>query len=84
MLATAAVYGGGFPGAATGCEAAGQCPNTSAHTWGQYSPFSVPSAMDATTPRGCRLTFGLVLSRHGSRYPTAAKAKAYRSLLGRV
>ncbi|KAF4513035.1 hypothetical protein G6O67_000358 [Ophiocordyceps sinensis] len=60
-------------------------PNISPHLWGQYSPFfSAPSTIDAATPADCQLTFGLVLSRHGSRFPTASKTEAYRSLVDRV
>ncbi|ODA76672.1 hypothetical protein RJ55_07943 [Drechmeria coniospora] len=59
--------------------------DTSSQSWGQYSPFfSVPSAIDASTPDGCEVTFAAVLSRHGSRYPTASKAEVYRLLLDRV
>ncbi|KAF4587539.1 histidine acid phosphatase [Ophiocordyceps camponoti-floridani] len=44
--------------------------------WAQYSPFApAPSVIDAATPAGCRLTFGSVLSRHGSRFPTRRMAK---------
>lgn len=69
----------------SGCAASGSCPPPLRHTWGQYSPFfSAPSGVDAATPAGCRLTFGLVLSRHGSRFPTRSKAEAYRSLMERV
>ncbi|PFH62704.1 hypothetical protein XA68_12382 [Ophiocordyceps unilateralis] len=44
--------------------------------WAQYSPFApAPSSLDSATPDGCRLTFGLVLSRHGSRFPTRRMAE---------
>jgi len=35
-------------------------------------------------PSGCKLTFASVLSRHGSRYPTKNKSKAYKDLIGRI
>ncbi|KAM4064722.1 histidine phosphatase superfamily (branch 2) domain-containing protein [Hirsutella rhossiliensis] len=84
VLALAPIYGLAPP-KVEGCGASGYCPDPSPHVWGQYSPFfSAPSTIDATTPTDCRLTFGLVLSRHGSRFPTASKTEAYRSLLDRV
>lgn len=61
------------------------CTDNSSQTWGQYSPFfSVPSHIDASTPGGCELTFGLVLSRHGSRDPTAGKTEQYRAMIERI
>ncbi|KND90363.1 3-phytase A [Tolypocladium ophioglossoides CBS 100239] len=87
LLAVAAVYvhGQGSASRPGACERSGQCTGISSHTWGQYSPFfSAPSAIDASTPAGCELTFALVLSRHGSRFPTSSKAAAYRSLVARI
>ncbi|KAH7327916.1 histidine phosphatase superfamily [Stachybotrys elegans] len=53
--------------------------------WGQYSPFfSVPSDIDPSTPPECDLTFGQVLSRHGSRDPTWRKTNAYDALIYRI
>ncbi|KJZ78071.1 hypothetical protein HIM_02708 [Hirsutella minnesotensis 3608] len=84
VLALAAIYSRGSADEER-CVDSGHCPVPSPRTWGQYSPFfSVPSEIVATTPAECRLTFGLVLSRHGARYPTLGKAKAYRAMLERV
>ncbi|KFA73648.1 hypothetical protein S40288_02576 [Stachybotrys chartarum IBT 40288] len=67
------------------CEDRAACSHASQHLWGQYSPFfPVPSEIDPRTPPGCELTFGLVLSRHGSRDPTARKTALYGQLLGRL
>ncbi|PHH73127.1 hypothetical protein CDD82_5637 [Ophiocordyceps australis] len=78
-------YGQSLGTASHACQDSGQCTSGTSHTWGQYSPyFSVPSAIDAAVPKGCWLTFGLVLSRHGSRWPTAGKAEVYRSLVQRI
>ncbi|RCI10369.1 hypothetical protein L249_4297 [Ophiocordyceps polyrhachis-furcata BCC 54312] len=54
--------------------------------WGQYTPFtSIPSEISASTPRGCKLTFGLVLSRHGARYATRGMAEGeYQPLFGKI
>lgn len=66
------------------CEAKGTC-EVSPRIWGQYSPFfSVPSDIDASVPAGCELTFGLVLSRHGARDPTARKSVIYAALIDRL
>ena len=55
------------------------------HQWGQYSPyFDVPSDIKTDLPDGCEFTFGQVLSRHGSRYPTTFKALLYQALLARL
>ncbi|KAG6003677.1 hypothetical protein E4U43_000889 [Claviceps pusilla] len=54
--------------------------------WGQYSPyFSAPrGSIKSDVPSGCKVTFASVLSRHGSRYPTKSKSKAYKDLIGRI
>lgn len=53
--------------------------------WGQYSPFyPVPSDLDRDIPPQCEVTFAQVLSRHGSRDPTAFKSGEYRKLLARI
>ncbi|KAL9943391.1 hypothetical protein D7B24_006230 [Verticillium nonalfalfae] len=53
--------------------------------WGQYSPFyPVPSEIDPAIPAQCDVTFAQVLSRHGSRDPTAGKSEAYLELVGRI
>ncbi|KAG5925537.1 hypothetical protein E4U42_004193 [Claviceps africana] len=54
--------------------------------WGQYSPyFSAPhSSLQSFVPMGCKITFGSVLSRHGSRYPTKKKSEAYKNLIERI
>ncbi|KAJ6444253.1 histidine acid phosphatase [Purpureocillium lavendulum] len=84
VLALAALYGRAHPDQC-GCEETGSCTGTSPHTWGQYSPFfSSPSTIDPVVPKGCELTFAAVLSRHGSRYPTAAKAASYAALVDRI
>ncbi|KAL2754410.1 hypothetical protein ACRALDRAFT_1042077 [Sodiomyces alcalophilus JCM 7366] len=55
------------------------------HLWGQYSPFyPVPSDLDRDIPPECKVTFAQVLSRHGSRDPTAYKTAAYRKLVARI
>lgn len=47
---------------------------------GQYSPyFSVPSAISTDIPQDCQVTFVQVLSRHGSRDPTADKSRLYNA-----
>ncbi|KAL4763704.1 histidine phosphatase family protein [Aspergillus foveolatus] len=64
-----------------------QCfPNVS-HVWGQYSPyFSIEqeSALSEDVPHGCEVTFVQVLSRHGARYPTESKSKAYAGLIDSI
>ncbi|KAM0280925.1 hypothetical protein ACHAQH_003814 [Verticillium albo-atrum] len=53
--------------------------------WGQYSPFyPVPSTIDPAIPAQCDVTFAQVLSRHGSRDPTAGKSETYLELVGRI
>ncbi|UNI22049.1 3-phytase [Purpureocillium takamizusanense] len=84
VLAVAAVYGRSHH-SSRGCEATGACDGVSPHTWGQYSPyFSAPSTVDPALPAGCELTFAAVLSRHGARYPTAAKSAPYHELIARI
>ncbi|PHH62251.1 hypothetical protein CDD81_7311 [Ophiocordyceps australis] len=78
-------YGQSLGTASHACQDLGQCTSGTSHIWGQYSPyFSAPSSIDAAVPKGCSLTFGLALSRHGSRWPTAGKNEAYRSLVQRI
>ncbi|KAG5982417.1 hypothetical protein E4U55_001924 [Claviceps digitariae] len=54
--------------------------------WGQYSPyFSAPrGSIKPDVPSGCKVTFASVLSRHGARYPTKGKSKAYKNLIQRI
>ncbi|KAM5370565.1 hypothetical protein ACJZ2D_008498 [Fusarium nematophilum] len=67
-----------------GCEYDGSC-NDISRLWGQYvSFFSVPSEIDASTPDNCEVTLGLVLSRHGARYPTETKTDAYNATVARI
>ncbi|KAM3416055.1 hypothetical protein BST61_g9540 [Cercospora zeina] len=59
-----------------------QCRPEISRFWGQYSPFySVYSEIPNEIPRACRVTFAQVLSRHGSRDPTASKTKAYNATI---
>ncbi|KAF2212148.1 hypothetical protein CERZMDRAFT_67834 [Cercospora zeae-maydis SCOH1-5] len=59
-----------------------QCRPEISHFWGQYSPFySVDSEIPNEIPRACKVTFAQVLSRHGSRDPTASKTKAYNATI---
>ncbi|KAJ4294823.1 hypothetical protein N0V88_005057 [Collariella sp. IMI 366227] len=54
-------------------------------SWGQYSPyFSVSSDINAGAPKGCKLTFAQVLSRHGARAPTLGRAVYYAALIERI
>lgn len=65
-----------------GCEYSASCAGISKRTWGQYSPyFPAPSEIEPSTPKDCRVTFVQVLSRHGSRGPTASKLDAYSELV---
>ncbi|KAJ4193435.1 hypothetical protein NW755_003425 [Fusarium falciforme] len=67
-----------------GCEYDGSC-NDISRLWGQYSAFfPIPSELDASTPGECDVTFALVLSRHGARYPTASKSAAYNATIARI
>ena len=66
-------------------EAGYQCQPEISHFWGQYSPyFAVPSDISADIPRRCEITFAQVLSRHGSRDPTASKTKSYNSTINQI
>ncbi|KAJ4258705.1 hypothetical protein NW762_007789 [Fusarium torreyae] len=68
----------------SGCEYDGSC-NDISKLWGQYSSFfSVPSEIDSSTPDDCEVTVGIVLSRHGARYPTVAKSVAYSAMIARL
>lgn len=54
-------------------------------SWGQYSPyFDVPSDISPDLPDLCQYMFAQLLSRHGSRFPTAFKSLSYRSLIDRL
>lgn len=58
-----------------------------ARHWGQYSPFfslAEVSEISPAVPKGCRVEFVQVLSRHGARYPTAHKSEVYAELLQRI
>lgn len=65
-------------------ESGYQCyPNTS-RLWGQYSPYfslAEESTIPTDIPRGCEVTFVQMLSRHGARFPTSSKGKAYKALV---
>ncbi|KAL1976713.1 hypothetical protein VTN31DRAFT_2995 [Thermomyces dupontii] len=57
------------------------------HHWGQYSPFfslAKVSEISPAVPKGCRVEFVQVLSRHGARYPTARKSEIYAELVQRI
>ncbi|KAG5931321.1 hypothetical protein E4U60_006200 [Claviceps pazoutovae] len=68
------------------CFNAATCSINPSKQWGPYSPyFSAPPAFHSTeVPRGCKVTFASVLSRHGSRFPTKKKSQAYRNLVERI
>ncbi|KAF4125274.1 Pfam:Acid phosphat A [Geosmithia morbida] len=72
--------------ASSECEATASCNGSeSTHLWGQYSPFfPVPSDLETSVPDDCSLTSVSVLSRHGSRFPTAHKTETYSSLISRI
>ncbi|KAJ5824132.1 Histidine phosphatase superfamily clade-2 [Penicillium robsamsonii] len=65
-----------------------QCNSELTHKWGQYSPyFSVADespVSDEAVPKGCEITFAQVISRHGARFPSANKSKAYAKLLNAI
>ncbi|KAL2818824.1 histidine phosphatase superfamily [Aspergillus cavernicola] len=64
-----------------------QCFSQVSHLWGQYSPyFSLEdeSTISQDVPDGCEITFAQVLSRHGARYPTEKKSKAYAELISAI
>ncbi|KAJ2971892.1 hypothetical protein NQ176_g7470 [Zarea fungicola] len=51
-------------------------------TWGQYSPWAnAPSTIDPAIPYECKVTFAQILSRHGSRGPSADKGARYAALV---
>ncbi|KAG5918592.1 hypothetical protein E4U53_004085 [Claviceps sorghi] len=68
------------------CFSNTSCYYDSRKHWGQYSPyFSAPAgSIKPDVPSGCKVTFASVLSRHGSRYPTKNKSKAYKKLIERI
>ncbi|KAF2674817.1 phytase [Microthyrium microscopicum] len=58
------------------------CQGELSHLWGQYSPwFSVKSEISPDIPEKCTVTFAQVLSRHGSRDPTAGATLKYAALI---
>lgn len=62
-----------------------QCHPSISHHWGQYSPyFTIPSAISASVPRTCRITFAQVLARHGAREPTHGKTVAYEEFIRHI
>lgn len=62
-----------------------RCSPKTTHFWGQYSLwYSVPSEIDVAPPRGCKVTFANVLSRHGGRDPTLGKSLAYALLVAEI
>ncbi|KAL2266943.1 hypothetical protein VTJ83DRAFT_4220 [Remersonia thermophila] len=88
-LAMMAVVGVGFLRQRPSCDDTLEhgfwCASDVSHSWGQYSPyFSVPSAIDPSTPPGCTVTFAQVLSRHGARAPTTGRAAYYADLVARI
>lgn len=59
-----------------------RCDPRISHFWGQYSPwFAAPSEIHLAPPKGCKVTFASVLSRHGARDPTQKKTDAYHALI---
>lgn len=62
-----------------------RCSPKTTHFWGQYSLwYSVPSDIDVAPPKGCKVTFANVLSRHGGRDPTLGKSIAYHILIAEI
>ncbi|KAL1966445.1 hypothetical protein VTN77DRAFT_4587 [Rasamsonia byssochlamydoides] len=64
-----------------------QCRPNISHYWGQYSPFfslEKESEISPAVPQNCRVTFVQLLSRHGARYPTSSKTRAYSKLISRI
>ncbi|KAJ5473256.1 Histidine phosphatase superfamilyclade-2 [Penicillium sp. IBT 31633x] len=64
-----------------------QCNPAISHQWGQYSPYfsvSDESGISDKVPRDCQITFAQVISRHGARFPTAKKSKAYTEMIQAV
>ncbi|KAK2595912.1 hypothetical protein QQS21_006507 [Conoideocrella luteorostrata] len=68
------------------CADSASCTYNPHKHWGQYSPyFSAPhGSIKPEVPSGCEVNFASVLSRHGSRYPTENKSKAYKKLIERI
>ncbi|KAF2026250.1 phosphoglycerate mutase-like protein [Setomelanomma holmii] len=62
-----------------------RCSPKTSHYWGQYSLwYPVPSDIKVEPPRGCKVTFANVLSRHGGRDPTLGKSVAYALLIADI
>ncbi|KAG6247002.1 hypothetical protein E4U24_003398 [Claviceps purpurea] len=68
------------------CVNTATCSSDPSMFWGQYTPYSaaLPTFVESEVPRGCKVTFASVLSRHGSRYPTAQKSHEYHKLVERI
>ncbi|KAM0669692.1 hypothetical protein ACQRIT_002131 [Beauveria bassiana] len=67
--------------ASTCCTSEAACSG-SLGTWGQYSPWGpAPSKIDPAIPSECKVTFAQILSRHGSRGPSADKGAKYSALV---
>ncbi|KAG6105711.1 hypothetical protein E4U31_001257 [Claviceps sp. LM219 group G6] len=68
------------------CVNTATCSSDSSMFWGQYTPYSaaLPNLVESEVPRGCKVTFASVLSRHGSRYPTSQKSHEYHKLVERI
>ncbi|EGX94700.1 3-phytase B precursor [Cordyceps militaris CM01] len=67
--------------ASTCCTKKATCSG-SLGTWGQYSPWApAPSEVDPATPSECKVTFAQILSRHGSRGPSADKGVKYAAVV---
>ncbi|TWU75545.1 hypothetical protein ED733_006045 [Metarhizium rileyi] len=68
------------------CVTDGSCTHNSHKHWGQYSPYfsAHKGSIKPDIPPGCEVTFASILSRHGSRYPTAGKSKAYKDMVERI
>ncbi|KAG6075251.1 hypothetical protein E4U30_004174 [Claviceps sp. LM220 group G6] len=73
-------------GDAQSCVNTATCSSDPTKFWGQYTPYSaaLPTFVDSEVPRGCRVTFASVLSRHGSHYPTTPKSHEYHKLVERI
>ncbi|KZT57063.1 phytase [Calocera cornea HHB12733] len=62
-----------------------QCQTDITHFWGQYSPYyAVPSDIPSDVPATCNITFVQLLSRHGSRDPTASKTAQYNVTIAKI
>lgn len=62
-----------------------QCQTNVSHSWGQYSPFFTQvSQIPDVLPSTCNISFAQVLSRHGARYPTAAKSASYAATILKI